>query len=516
MSVVPSPRDGAGRYVATARLGEGGTAEVWRAWDRHSERWCALKVLFKRYAERKSSRQRFLDEGRTVIQLNHRNIIEAWDLVEDAAQPFLVMEIAEGGSLRDWVGTHGKMAPRIAVDAAIQISKGIGAAHAIGVVHRDVKPHNILLSRGGRGKVTDFGIAQLVRADGSTDIPDWTKTHHNTGGKIAGTRGYMAPEQRNNGLAADIRTDIYGIGATLYTLLTGRVDTNLFAVDQDPSLMDGIHPELVPVIVQATKFRAEDRFQTVQELARALFDVREMLPVVPAGTPGLAPQLPPEPRSPYEAARDTDDPSTYNSYNTYDSNSSNPVTGVSAPPTLPPEARNSVAPGPASLAPTRDPRPRANLILSEYRVSVEGESPPRNRTRPLIVVATLVGILACLPMLDKIHVSAARRACERAHRTVQQTAARNVPAELSAGAAGALATLLNGQHCGLTAERGRDYVAALRAMPSNPKVANTIAWLEEPVADVTLRLREWREAAGFPGLVVTLGLEPEPPAPSRP
>ena len=273
------------RYLLTEQLGEGGTAEVWRAWDHKYGVWCAVKLLRQRKAEDPRARQRFVDEGRTMLRFDHRNIVDATDLVE-AERPYLVLELADGGSLKDWVDRYGSMPARMAVDVAIQIAKGIGAAHRLGVVHRDVKPHNVLLNRRGQCKVTDFGIARLMRPDGSTDVPDASTVHTQN---AMGTLGYMAPEQRTDPKSADVRTDIYGIGATLYTLLTGRVVTNLFIAEREPELLDGIPELLVPILMQATAYKVHQRYESVQDLAKALFDLRNALPEVPKNTPRLAP-----------------------------------------------------------------------------------------------------------------------------------------------------------------------------------------------------------------------------------
>ena len=390
------------RYVATSRLGEGGMAEVYRAWDRHTESWRAIKILYERYATQPSSRQRFIDEGRTVMDLDHRNVIDALDLVERPARPFLVMEIAEGGSLHQWVDRHGRMAPRLAVDVAVQISKGIGAAHRIGVVHRDVKPHNILLSRRGQCKVIDFGIAQILRSDGTTDIPDARSlnTQH-----AMGTLGYMAPEQRTDPRSADVRTDVYGIGATLYTLLTGRVVTNLFIADRDPALLEGIPEAIIPVLMRATAYKPEQRYGSVQELAKALFDVGGLLPPDPPDRPGLAPELGPEPPPPRGESVGS----------VPASQAPTPVSvprqrGAPTPPSMP----RRPSPTPPS-APRRDPGvlpPPSWTPPPARRVDLYDddttEDLPTQRTRPLVVLMSLGLLMILVGVLDMIHVNRAR------------------------------------------------------------------------------------------------------------
>ncbi|MEN0066781.1 MAG: serine/threonine-protein kinase [Myxococcota bacterium] len=507
--------------MATELLGEGGTAKVFRAWDNHAERWCALKVLFEKYALKKASRRRFIDEGHTVITLNHRNVIEAWDLVDDTKQPFLVMEIAEGGSLRDWVERNGPMSPLLAVDVAIQISKGIGAAHKMGVVHRDIKPHNILLNRRGLCKVTDFGIAQIVRQDGTTDVPDWTKTHHNTAVNVAGTRGYMAPEQLQDGKAADIRTDIYGIGATLYTLLTGRVDTNLFAVDQDPGLTEGIHPELLPVVIQSTRFRPEERYQTVQELAKVLFDLKDALPALPPHAPGLSPNLPPEPPAPYDSTRNTRLSVTRDSHSSSSNGlASAPPAPGSVPPT-PPPGLQSRSPAPGFTPPSRGTRRRANLILQHSsEADFEDGSP---RTRPLIVVSAVIGIFACVVTYDTVSMRMHQARSWMAHQMLVDAAVSHssVVDVLGEGATGRVEPhfqqLMDARTPRASLDASTAYIDALKRertaelAPKNAAVVGrAIISLEEHQDELGRELESWRSAASFPGLVVSLGLEPAP------
>jgi serine/threonine protein kinase len=279
-------------------LGEGGTAVVYRCYDHDRKIWVAVKLLHRREAKTPRTRQRFLDEARVLSSLEHRNVIRVLDVVGDAARPFFVMEHAEAGSLMQWVRRYGALPAHIAVDLAIQICKGAGAAHKIGVIHRDLKPHNVLLTKRGACKVTDFGIAQLPRRDGTTDVPD-AITHTN----VSGTLGYMAPEQRKDPRSVDTRTDVYGIGATLFTLLTAQTVVDLFIAEREPHLLEGLPDVLIPVLRKATAYRVDDRQMNAQELARELFEAREHLVIT--GPEELdIPQLEdpePPPRPPAEA-----------------------------------------------------------------------------------------------------------------------------------------------------------------------------------------------------------------------
>jgi serine/threonine protein kinase len=289
------------RYAPHSVLGDGGTAVVYLAYDHDRKAWVAVKLLRQRNAKNQRARQRFLDEARVLESLQHRNVIEILDVVGEAARPFIVMELAEGGSLMQWSRAHGAMPPRLAVDVAMQICKGAGAAHKIGVIHRDLKPHNILLTRRGVCKVTDFGIAQLPRRDGTTDIPDAIAT---TGSGVSGTLGYMAPEQRKDPRSVDPRTDVYGIGATLYTLLTAQTVVDLFVAEREPALLASVPEALAPLLRKATAYRVEDRYLNVVELAKALFEVRDQLPDDPLDAPALITEAPPDPTPPPRPPRE--------------------------------------------------------------------------------------------------------------------------------------------------------------------------------------------------------------------
>jgi len=287
------------RYAPESILGQGGNAVVYRTYDHDRSEWCAVKLLHKRQAKHEKARRRFLDEAEVLTLLDHRNVIHVRDMMRDAARPYIVMELAEGGSLMDWTRRNGPMPPRMAVDMAIQICKGVGAAHKLGVIHRDIKPHNILLNRRGVAKVTDFGIAQLPRKDGTTDIPDALQ------GSAAGTLGYMAPEQRKDARLVDPRTDVYSTGATLYTLLTGNTVTDLFIAERETGLLDAIPDVLRPVLLKAIAYQIDDRYPNMPALAKALFGLRQDLEPDPESTPPLIDalstiDLEPPPRPPFE------------------------------------------------------------------------------------------------------------------------------------------------------------------------------------------------------------------------
>lgn len=253
-------------------------ATVYRAVDRETAEWCAIKVLHAKYIDRPKVRMRFASEAIAMGRLRHRNVIHIIDVNTDGAQPFFAMELAEGGCVVEWLAQHGAMPPKMAVDVAIQVCKGLGAAHRQGVIHRDVKPHNVLVNRRGVCKITDFGIAQID----DEDLASLTRT-----GSVMGTLGYIAPEQRANAKDVDETTDVYSVGATLYTMVTGRTTMDLFFADQEPAMMEGVHPSLQPIVMKATRYRREDRHQSMRDLAKELYHVKTELPEDPTDTPSL-------------------------------------------------------------------------------------------------------------------------------------------------------------------------------------------------------------------------------------
>jgi serine/threonine protein kinase len=252
-------------------------AKVYRAWDQRLQVWRAIKILEPEYAMRRKLRARFESEAHAMARMEHRNIVKVYDIGSDGDIAYLVMELAEGGTPIEWLERHGAMPARMAVDVILDVCDGIAAAHAAGIIHRDIKPHNVLITLKGECRVTDFGIAQL-----ETDTGQLTRT-----GAVMGTLGYMAPEQRNDAKHVDQRADVYSISATLYTLLTNRTVMDLFFATQDLTMLKGVPSKLVPVIIRGTEYRPEKRYQTVSELADALRAIRDSLPDDPDETPSL-------------------------------------------------------------------------------------------------------------------------------------------------------------------------------------------------------------------------------------
>jgi serine/threonine protein kinase len=199
-----------GRYRVERMLGQGGMAAVYLAHDAELERPVAIKVLAEHLATDDAFRQRFLREARMAAKLSHPNIVHVYDQGDEDGRPFIVMEYVEGVTLGDELREHGPLPPARVVDLALQICGGLEHAHASGLVHRDVKPGNLLLREDGTVKIADFGIARAAQATKLTQI-----------GSVLGTAAYLAPEQAA-GEQVTAAADIYSLGCVLFELLTGR------------------------------------------------------------------------------------------------------------------------------------------------------------------------------------------------------------------------------------------------------------------------------------------------------
>lgn len=265
-----------GRYTLVRKLGEGGMATVLLAWDAKLKVWRAIKILLPDFCRKTKVRRRFENEAHAMARLEHPHILRVYDVGLAGVAPYLVMEFAQGGCVIDWLETHGAMPPQLAAEVTIQISKGIHAAHEAGIVHRDIKPHNILVTHKGVCKMTDFGIAQVMEND------SLTKT-----GSVMGTWGYMAPEQRTDAKAVDERADIFGLGATLYSMLTNKTPTELYVADEDDDVFDGVEPAMLAVILKACSYKAAQRYPTVKAFARAVRDAAKLSSPTPDATPPL-------------------------------------------------------------------------------------------------------------------------------------------------------------------------------------------------------------------------------------
>jgi eukaryotic-like serine/threonine-protein kinase len=200
-----------GRYRLDAQIGAGGMSTVYLAFDQTLERRVAIKLMHREIASDSDQLERFRREARAVAQLSHPHIVGVIDAGEDEGRPYIVFEYVEGETLKDRIRRMGRLPMDEAIAYAIEIARALGCAHSRQIVHRDVKPQNVLIDAEGSAKVTDFGIARTLDQDGLT-----------ADGRVLGTTDYVSPEQAL-GQDVDGRTDIYSLGIVLFEMLTGDV-----------------------------------------------------------------------------------------------------------------------------------------------------------------------------------------------------------------------------------------------------------------------------------------------------
>src|SRR3954449_5670094 len=200
-----------GRYRLDAEIGAGGMSTVYRAFDTVLERPVAIKLMHRHIAAHSEQLERFRREGRAVAQLSHPHIVTVIDASEDEGTPYIVFEFVDGETLKQRIQRCGRLAIPEALAYAIEIARALGAAHERGIVHRDIKPQNVLIDEEGSAKVTDFGIARSLDEEGLT-----------ADGRVLGTTDYVSPEQA---LGQDVegQSDIYSLGVVLYEMLSGSV-----------------------------------------------------------------------------------------------------------------------------------------------------------------------------------------------------------------------------------------------------------------------------------------------------
>jgi eukaryotic-like serine/threonine-protein kinase len=222
-----------GRYRLEAKLGSGGMSTVYLARDQTLDRQVAVKVMHREMSEQADQLERFRQEARSVAKFSHPNVVSVIDAGEDGGHPYIVFEYVEGETLKQRISRNGALDPQEAIAYAIEIARGLSVAHARNMVHRDIKPQNILIDHEGRAKLTDFGISRQLEQDGMTAT-----------GRVLGTTDYVAPEQAM-GRKVDPRTDIYSLGVVLYEMLVGTVP---FAADSQVGVaMKHVNEELPDV-----------------------------------------------------------------------------------------------------------------------------------------------------------------------------------------------------------------------------------------------------------------------------
>ena len=269
-----------GRYRILRKLGSGGMANVYLAEDEDLGRRVAIKILSERYANDESFNERFRREAKSAASLSHPNIVSIYDRGEADGIPYIAMEVIEGRSLKELILTRGPLPLATAIDYTHQILDALRFAHRNGIIHRDIKPHNILLGAENRAKVTDFGIAR-AGASQMTEV-----------GSIMGTAQYLSPEQAR-GAPVTAASDLYSVGIVLYEMLTGQVpfsgdsaiEIAMKHLNETPRPPSSLRPELTPeldqVVLRALAKNPEDRYQASEEFSADLDRVEAGIPIAP-------------------------------------------------------------------------------------------------------------------------------------------------------------------------------------------------------------------------------------------
>ncbi len=264
-----------GRYEIIEIIGVGGMAVVYKAFDNIEHKIVAVKILKNEFLENEDFKRRFKNESKAIALLSHENIVKIYDVSNGNMLQYIVMEYVEGITLKEYIVQQGKVSPREAIYYITQILRALQHAHDKGIVHRDIKPQNIMLISDGTIKVTDFGIARFSRGG----------TRTMTEGAI-GSVHYISPEQAK-GSIIDAKTDLYSVGVMLYELLTGTlpfqsdnvVSVALMQLQNDPVKPREINPEipvgLEQIIIRAMQKNVNDRYQSASEILRDIEEFKK-------------------------------------------------------------------------------------------------------------------------------------------------------------------------------------------------------------------------------------------------
>ncbi len=252
------------RYEIEGKIGQGGMSYVYRAKDLKLDRIVAIKMLKEECAGDEEFLKKFRNEARSAANLTHPNIVAAYDAVDEGKLHYIVMELVEGITLKNYIARKGRLSNKETIGISLQAAEGIAAAHKKGIIHRDIKPQNLIISKDGKVKVADFGIARAVSQD-------------TINSSVVGSVHYIAPEQARSG-ETDERSDIYSLGICMYEMITGRLPfkgentVNVVMAHLSEAMVppvvynDEIYPALNDIIIKATKKEPRDRYQTATEL----------------------------------------------------------------------------------------------------------------------------------------------------------------------------------------------------------------------------------------------------------
>lgn len=249
-----------GRYELREPIGKGGMASVFLAFDQELQTHRAIKVVTYESSADDPRRRRLRREARAMAQLCHPHVVQVFDIGSEGPVDYVVMELAPGGSLAEQLERLGPIPIQVAVGWALDVLSALSAAHAAGIVHRDVKPQNVLVDAMGRAMLADFGIALIT-----DDEIRRTRT-----GVAMGSLAYMPPEQRLDAARVTHLADIYAVGSTLYRLLTHESAVDLFLADEQSPRWEGVPPDLAAVLRKACSDRPEHRYLSAAAFAEAL------------------------------------------------------------------------------------------------------------------------------------------------------------------------------------------------------------------------------------------------------
>ena len=272
------------RYEIINCIGSGGMSDVYKARDHKLNRYVAIKVLKAEFRGDREFVSKFRVEAQAAAGLAHPNIVNVFDVGEENGNYFIVMELVEGITLKLYIQNRGRLSVREAVGISLQVAAGLEAAHNNGIIHRDVKPQNIIISTDGTAKVADFGIARAATSD-------------TINSNVMGSVHYSAPEQSRGGFS-DARSDIYSLGITMYEMVTGRLPFNgdtavtvaLAHIEETlvpPETYNPAIPKsLEQIIIKCVEKEPENRYQDIETLIRDLMQAADEPDVIPAGITG--------------------------------------------------------------------------------------------------------------------------------------------------------------------------------------------------------------------------------------